>query len=212
MRVPTLLLLLSLSFSSIAFAGDRPSNELPMYGGMDKSHIKPDKKTSGEAAQLGWKYFYEGDYDTAIKRFNQAWMFNHDNVEALWGFGAVMGNRATKEEPLKNINESIRCLNLAIALAPKNGRALADLAYSYTFLGSYLKDKGDQPTEAFSKAEKLFKDASLIEPAYPLIYSNWSILEFEKGNYSKANDLLNQAKKLGFRADPSYENQLKVKL
>ena len=165
-----------------------------MYGGADKSHIKPDIKHSAEAAKLGWNYFYKGDPDTAIKRFNQAWMLDHNNVDALWGFGVVMGSRATQEEPLSNINESIRCLKLAIDLAPKNGKILADLAYSYTFLGSYLKDKGDQPTEAYNKAEKLFKDASTLEPTYPLIYSNWSVLELERGNYSEANNLLNHAK------------------
>lgn len=212
MRIQVLLLSIFLIFHSVAFASDRPENELPMYGGLDKSHIKPDKKMSAEVAQLGWKYFYNGDYDTAIKRFNQAWMFDHNNSDALWGFGLVMGNRATQEEPLFNINESIRCLNLAKSVAPDNGLILGDLAYSYTFLGAQLKEEGKDSQEPFDKAEKLFQEASKIEPKHPLIYSNWSILEYQKGNYSKARKLLDQAKEYGFKPEPNYEEQLKEKL
>ncbi|AGF78017.1 hypothetical protein UWK_01457 [Desulfocapsa sulfexigens DSM 10523] len=212
MKVSVLLLSIFLILHSVAFASDRPSNEMPMYGGANKSHIQPDKKLSRETAQLGWKYFYKGDHDTAIKRFNQAWMFDHNNLDALWGFGLIMGNRAAQEDPLFNINESINYLNLAKSMAPENGLILGDLAYSYTFLGSYLKEKDKNPHESFIKAEKLFQEATKIEPKHPLILLNWSILEYQKGNYSKAKKPLDKAKGYGFRPDPAYEKQLLEKL
>ena len=58
-----------------------PNNEIPMYGGEDQSTIIPISSSSERAAELGWKYCYEGDYSTAMKRFNQAWMFDNDNPQ-----------------------------------------------------------------------------------------------------------------------------------
>ena len=42
-----------------------------------------------------WKAFYECYLDTAIKRFNQAWMFDRKNLEVYWGLGLVTGQSAT---------------------------------------------------------------------------------------------------------------------
>ncbi len=52
------------------------SNEIPMYGGQDKSTIIPIKPASEKAIKLGWQYFNNGDHSTAMKRFNQAWMLD----------------------------------------------------------------------------------------------------------------------------------------
>jgi len=212
MKILSTLVLLQFLLIGVCFAEDRPSNELPMYGGADKSHIEPDKKSSKGVAQLGWQYFAKGDYDTAIKRFNQAWMFDHDNIDALWGFGLIMGQRATQEEPEKNFKESIRCLNLALSLTPKNGRLIADLAYSHTLLGSYLKSENKEANKEFSKAKELFEKAIVFEPEFPMIYANWSILEFYKENYPRARELLNQAIQLGYQPSPDFMQELSKKL
>lgn len=45
-----------------------------MYGGQHDPSVPENKKFSKDAAELGWKYYREGDYDTAVKRFNQAWV------------------------------------------------------------------------------------------------------------------------------------------
>jgi len=92
---------------------ERPMNELPMYGGQHNPTVEEDPEYSKQAAKLGWKYYYKGDLDTAIKRFNQAWMFNRDNADALWGFGIIMGQRASEESPKDNLEESVRFLQMA---------------------------------------------------------------------------------------------------
>ncbi|MCP3933366.1 MAG: tetratricopeptide repeat protein [Bacteroidetes bacterium] len=212
MKIITILILLQLIFSGVSFADDRPSNEIPMYGGEDKSHISPDKNWSKGVAQLGWQYFEKGDYDTAIKRFNQAWMLDNNNREALWGFGVIMGQRATQEEPLKNLTESIRYLNMSNSIGPENKLLLADLALSYTNLGATLKEENKNYSKAFAKADVLYEKIISMPPEIPIIYSNWSYLEFYKGNYFRAKELLSHAIKLGFKPDPEYEKELNEKL
>ena len=53
-----------------------------MYGGNHNPTVEENKEASRSAAELGWRYFCKGDVDTAIKRFNQAWMFDRNYTGA----------------------------------------------------------------------------------------------------------------------------------
>lgn len=211
MRNIIISLLITIIFQSSAFAIERPINELPMYGGQHNPKVESNKKISQSAAKLGWKYYYSGDLDTAIKRFNQAWMFDRENVEALWGFGLIMGQRASKENTEHNLRESVKYLEMAKSRSPKNARILVDLAFSTTILGNFLLTEKKIANDEFNKARSLLQQAQKLEPEYPLVYSNWSVLEFYSGNYSTAKQLLAKSKKLGFKPDPAYEKELQNK-
>jgi tetratricopeptide (TPR) repeat protein len=206
-----LTLIVAVALHSYACAVERPVNELPMYGGQHNPSVGTNKANSKSAAELGWKYYYSGDLDTAMKRFNQAWMFDRENVDALWGFGLIMGQRASQEDTEKNLRESIKYLAMANARSPKNARILVDLAFSHTILGDYLLSNKKSAKDEFNKARTLFQQAEKLEPEYPLVYSNWSVLEFYTGNYSSAKKLLAKSKKLGFKPDPAYEKDLMSK-
>ena len=99
---------------------ERLMNELPMYGGQHDPTVAPNKEFSRNLSELGWNYYYEGDLDTAIKRFNQSWMFDRDNVKTLWGFGVIMGRRAYEEQSESHIRESVRYLEMAVSLQSTN--------------------------------------------------------------------------------------------
>jgi tetratricopeptide (TPR) repeat protein len=188
-------------------------NEMPMYGGKHNPTVEQNKKFSASAAKLAWQYYYKGDLDTAIKRFNQAWMFDRDSIDALWGFGLIMGQRASQELPEQNLKESIRFLGLVFDKAPQNVRILVDLAFSHTMFGQYLNDKRKAGShDEFLKAVRLYEAAAKLDAKYPLLHSNWSVLEFYRGNYLKAQERLDQAKKLGFQPDPEYVRDLESKL
>ena len=68
-----------------------------MYGGKHNPDVEQDKKISESAAKLGWQYFYRDDLDTAMKRFNQAWMFDRDSIDALWGFGLITAKETLRK-------------------------------------------------------------------------------------------------------------------
>jgi len=188
-------------------------DEIPMYDGQHNPQITENKEFSENAAQLGWKYYYSGDYPTAIKRFNQAWMFNRNNPEAFWGFGLIMGARSKEENPKKNLNESIKFLEKADTLSKNNPRIMIDLAYSETVLGYFLKGTQKKGFQShFDKAEILFKESKKLEKTYPLLYSNWSVLYFYEEKYIEAKEKLDIAKNLGFKPNPDYEKDLTTKL
>jgi hypothetical protein len=66
-------------------------------------------------------------------------MFDRESIDALWGFGLIMGRRASEEMPEYHLRESIRFLDMAFNKSPTNARIIVDLAMSQTLFASYLK-------------------------------------------------------------------------
>ncbi|MEO0452945.1 MAG: hypothetical protein AAFY98_02250 [Verrucomicrobiota bacterium] len=205
------LLSVALLLPIIAMA-ERPMNELPMYGGQHDPTVERNPDFSKDVAKRGWKAYYEGDLDTAIKRFNQAWMFDRENPEVYWGFGLLMGQRASQEEPKANLEQSIRFLKMAVDRDKENGRILGDLAFSYTLLGHYLESNEESGKESFEKARGLFPAAFELVPKYPPIVANWSVFYFYTQDYKAAKKKADEATKMGYRLSPEYLKDLNDKL
>ena len=104
-KILTVLFCMNIIFQ--VYSTEYTMNEMPVYGGKHTPTVPENLRMSEGAVQLGWKYYYQGDYKTAIKRFNQAWMFNRKSIGAFYGFGLIMGQRSRKEEPIKNLKASI---------------------------------------------------------------------------------------------------------
>ena len=209
MKLPLITLVLLMPIIAMA---ERPMNELPMYGGQHDPSVERNPDFSKDAAKRGWKAYYEGDLDTAIKRFNQAWMFDRENPEVYWGFGLVMGQRASQGDPKKNLEESIHFLKMAVDKNKKNGRILGDLAFSYTLLGHYLESNGKDGKENFEKARDLFPTAFKLDSKYPPTVANWSVFYFYTQDYAAAKKKADEATKMGYTLSPEYLNDLEKKL
>lgn len=206
-----LLVAILVSHSAIA---ERPDNEIPMYGGNHNPTVEQNSEFSKSAVDLGWKYYYQGDFDTAIKRFNQGWMFDRENPDVYWGFGLIMGQRASTGETERNLKESIRFLEMASNKRSTDGRIIGDLAFSHTILGHYFKsEKHDEKNSAqhFDKAAKLYPQAFELNSKYPPIVANWSVFYFYTEQYQKAQDKADEAIKMGYTFSPEYMKDLKEK-
>jgi len=215
MRFPVFSLMMAALMCLVGFADakDRPIDELPMYGGKQPLASGQNREASESAARLGWQLYYKGEMDPAMKRFNQAWMMDRDSVDALWGFGLIMGQRAARENPEHNLRESIRFLNMANEKANRNVRIMTDMAFVHTLLGRHLKTVGKPgSSDAFLSAEKILSTALEIDGKYPLAHFTGSVLEFYKGNYPEAQKRLLAARTLGFKPDPAYVQELALKL
>lgn len=86
-----------------------PSNQLPMYGGIEKSeaHKKADAdliagiKAQGftqeqgaeRALKLAWEAFHKKDLGLAMQRFNQAWMLDPENSDSYHGFAVTVSEQ-----------------------------------------------------------------------------------------------------------------------
>jgi len=142
-------------------------------------------------------------------------MFDGENPEVYWGFGLIMGQRASQEDPEKSLKESIRFLKMANGKDPKNGRIIGDLAFSHTVLGHYYQseEKNDKVAkEHFERAGKLFPKAFRADPKYPPIVANWSVFYFYAGSYHKAKIKAEEATQMGYRFSLDYIKDLERNL
>ncbi|MBU1041600.1 MAG: hypothetical protein KKF77_10930 [Proteobacteria bacterium] len=187
----------------------KPDNTLPMFGGVTRGEcfLEADKKliedvtkqfgsrekAAEKAVQLGWQYYYRGDGNTAMKRFNQAWLLAPENPDAFWGFGVVMGSRG-------KFDESIKLFERARALAPKKPRMLVDYAFSLIWKGNNGSKSRPERDAAFANAHELLNEAERMEPGYPLVYANRAILCYFQGDYATAWRNVERAQALEPRA------------
>ncbi len=155
--------------------GQQPDNTIPMFGNivksekynqLDKEFIDQSLKQFGTIdsatavhIDLAWRYFYNNDLKTAMKRFNQAWLLNADYPDSYFGFAALLEmqqnsleaekfykiglekdsvkNRAENcyqriadcKEQLQDIKGVIEAYNKILQLNPLNIFALKKLGY-----------------------------------------------------------------------------------
>jgi tetratricopeptide (TPR) repeat protein len=95
-------------------------------------------KNRKEAAQvhidIGWDYFYKNQFETAMMRFNQAWLLDSLNADIYWGYGNILGLSN------KNFKESLVYLKKSLQMNPDNPRVWESAATSYGQLFFESKD------------------------------------------------------------------------
>ena len=192
-------LLLSLP---LAFASDKEINLLPKYGSLPKSeqaqeadrrfianideHFNGDRgKASREIAMKGWEYLRSGDLSSAMRRFNQAWLLDAKNPQALWGMAAVVGGQGEVDQALALFRE-------AEAIDGNN----IDLAVDGTRMMSYAAVHRKEPalmSEAMARFERISQQA----PNHPVNWQNWAIALYFVGDYAASWEKIARMEALG---------------
>lgn len=154
-----------------ALTDDCPENinKLPMYGRVKKcaGQLKSDsafikvcakqyngdlKEAAKHFVQRGWEYFYKNKPDTAMMRFNQAWLLDSLNAETYWGFANLTGMQ-------QKYQESIALFDRALALAPNNAKIWESASNSYGNLYFKTKDRA-----YLNKSINYLKQADRLSP------------------------------------------------
>lgn len=125
-------------FASCAAAiGAELVNEKPMYGGIqfnEEQKIANARFVSGivnatgskelavnETIMRAWRLFYDDDFATSMRRFNQAWLVDSENSEVYFGF-------ATLVQLQNKRHEAMSLYKRALELNPNHPMAQANLA------------------------------------------------------------------------------------
>ena len=87
-------------------------------------------------ANKGFEYLSENQPDTAVFRFNLAWLLNPQNPDPNRGLGIVASRRATPDA-------AIALLSAGVALAPNNTLMLSDLGTTHLLRYRLSKKKKD---------------------------------------------------------------------
>jgi tetratricopeptide (TPR) repeat protein len=176
-------------------------NLLPEYGNAQKTKEQVDvdnefinstlkidtthRKASDHLVRLGFIYFYRGDLETAMKRFNQAWLLDNTNANAYWGFGAIYMTFGDQQSALKQYDKGL-------AINPQSTNILTDKAtiYMVNF------EKGGS-ADNVTKALELFNKSYSIDAANQNTLFKLSICYFLNSDCTNAMKYYDACKKLG---------------
>jgi tetratricopeptide (TPR) repeat protein len=183
--------LIIFSFLSLSYLSSAQTiNHLPEYGHTLKSKelLKADslfikseskkygnrKKASQRYTDLGWHYFQKGINDTAMFRFNQAWLLDSLNAGAQYGFAVLEGKQQKFKESLKYFEKSN-------ALNPTAQKFLPDWALS--LLNVY---EIEQDQKYVDKAEQVLDKFLKKDTTYAYAYNLRAVCSFYKKDYPQA--------------------------
>ncbi len=176
----------------------------PMYGGLPRSQAQQaidaklieeftEEAGSREAAsrklmKVGWEYYDQGDLNTTMKRFNQAWLLNPNNADVFVGFGSVSLAH-------QDVDEAIDMFKKAIALHPKHAVALCSVGYAYQLKAHILQGPGAQ--QYLEQSDQAFQQGSQADPQEESCYSKWAVALFLQDRYQEAWEKIALARTLG---------------
>lgn len=136
-----------------------------------------EHSTLDEAAEgleeRAWAYYTKGVLDTAMFRFNQAWLFKPQSIGPVWGMGLIM-------EQLEYYDESIAILDSASKLA-YNDVLYTDLANSY--LSRYYAEQDSSDLQQAATVLKLVNEQSPNVPRARYLYA---LVLYQQGAYAQA--------------------------
>jgi tetratricopeptide (TPR) repeat protein len=177
MKQTLFLFFITVSLCSCSQAQQCPEgiNLLPMYGNAKKcpEQLQSDneflkaidknytdrKKAAKDVVSRAWDFFNKGDQESAMKRFNQAWLLDSLNADVYWGFGNLLGIQGKFQESLTFFDRSLK-------LNPSNARVWEGSSTSYGQL--FFKTKN---IDLLNTSIKQLKTAIKLEPGNARTYA-----------------------------------------
>lgn len=161
---------------------------------------------SDKMAELGFQYLYErGDFITAMRRFNQAYLLNPENPDIYHGFGTIYFNLGASQEAREQYDKGLK-------MDPQHQEMLTD--YGTTYLGDYYAsfDTNRESAEAsLDEALEYFLKADEVDDSNPDTNYKLSIVYLYQDNCSESKKYLRRAKRLNnSNITEEYEAQVKA--
>jgi tetratricopeptide (TPR) repeat protein len=148
-------------------------------------------------AGQGWTALRAKQSETAMQRFNQAWLLNPKNFRVFWGFGALMSERGRLAEALEYL-ETAREL---IDDPAQRVALLCDLGTVYSEHATRLPaDRQLERAQNFVLANSRFTESLENDPKYAMSWREWALSLYEQERYSEAWIKVKQAREN--RAEP----------
>lgn len=147
-----------------------------------------------DMAMRGWQYLAGGDFDDAMRRFNQAWLLDKKNGTALWGMAALTANSEKYDDSLKLFAEGEKYVG---------GQINFSVDYARTIGMAGVKQKDDALLkDAFVRFESIYRKA----PQHTKNLQNWAMTLFAVGKYAEAWEKVKLAEATSTKnqLDPSF--------
>ncbi len=199
-------------------------DEMPMYGGQDRS--EPALKAADEkliadatssfgsparAAQAwveqGFRFYQADKLGMATRRFNQAWLMNPENAEVYTGFAAVLHDQGKYCDAMKMMEK-------ALSLKPPSfqgiyadaGRIAARCAAADKTLS------GPERAAMIARSDALYRNGEAVEPNKAYLYNSWATAYYWNGQYADAWTMVAKARRAGGQPGARFLDMLSEKM
>ena len=160
------------------FGGLTPAQATQLIGAAQLKAIAASFASPAEASAFfttkGFDYLRENQPDTAVYRFNLAWLLNPQNAEAYRGLGIVASAQPTPDA-------AIGLLAQGLALAPTSSLLLSDLGTSYLLRYGQTKKKKD-----LQAGFDLLQRATAADPANAVAWQQLARAHYYQERYPDA--------------------------
>lgn len=200
-------------------------DEIPMYGGMNRSEIPEVKAAdekfisdvaahfgSREKASLiwvnqGYKFYQENKVGMAMRRFNQAWLLNPGNPEVYAGFASVLNDQGKSCAAAEQMETALK-LN-----PPKYQGIYSDAGYINAMCAVNEKPKDSADWQKFlERSEQLFVDAEAVELNKGYLYGLWARAYFRQGKAVESKEMVAKQIAAGGKLDSNLQANIELKL
>ncbi|WMD22982.1 tetratricopeptide repeat protein [Achromobacter seleniivolatilans] len=200
-------------------------DELPMYGGMDRSAAAElsasDKKliadatnafgSSDKASQAwvgqGYRFYQADQLGMAMRRFNQAWLMNPDNPEVYTGFAAVLHDQGKYCQAMSMMDQAMS------HNPPKFQGIYADAGRIAARCAA--EDKTLPPearVAATARSDEWYRKGEAVEPDKGYLYASWATAYYWRGQYDQAWAMVVKARAAGGQLSPRFMDMLRAKM
>ena len=131
--------------------------------------------------QQGVKFFEAGDYDKAVKAFQQALTANPRSAETYYSLGLAYSAQGNEDKAVKNLMTALR-------LKPNFPKAHISLGQIYGQQGLTLLRQGHP-----ERAAAVLKDAVAQDPKNDGAFNNLGVAQAQQGNYTQSVAALQRA-------------------
>ncbi len=133
------------------------------------------------AYQQGLKYLNSGDYDKAVKAFQQTLAANPKSAEAYYYLGLAYDGQGEQDKAVKSLTTALR-------LKPNFPQARVSLGQMYNLQGLNQLRQGNP-----GQAEAFLKEAVAQDPKNDAAYNNLGVALGQQGQYTQSLAALERA-------------------
>jgi tetratricopeptide (TPR) repeat protein len=155
---------------------------------IDRGSREPVKKRAAAYGNRGFAFRQKGDYDQAIRDFDEAVRLNPKDAVVYYDRGVAYGRKGEVDREISDYDEAIR-------LDPR-------FAYAYNNRGVAYRQKGN-----YDGAMRDYNQAIRLDPKFALAYYNRGVAFRQKGDHDRAILDYDQAILLNPKYAAAYNNR-----
>jgi tetratricopeptide (TPR) repeat protein len=137
----------------------------------------------------GEEYTRQGNFDYAMRRYNQSWLLSPTNFKPHWGFGRVMAEQGKIDESIKHLETAKQLIGDEL----QKPALLADLGAVYSVKAETTHDSNEK-ARYFVLANENFKESVRLDPGHGNSWRQWAMALFRQGDYRGAWEKVKEAR------------------